>query len=245
MEYNRVSYRYKGEPKAALSEFSLTVPAGKVVALLGPNGSGKSTALGIGASWLKPVGGNFSASGGRAFLPQTERLAFSFSCLEYVVFGRAPHLSYLAVPTTRDSNLAAAALQTVGMADKTHRRITALSGGELQLVRIARALVQEAPFMILDEPTDMLDPAHIVAIGQAIRSIAGAGGGVLLSTHDIAFALSVADSVALLKDGLLMATGPVAATLTNENLAALYGVPFKVIAVPTPVFRVLQKTGTL
>jgi iron complex transport system ATP-binding protein len=236
MEYTRVSYTYKGESKAALSEFSLKVPAGKVVALLGPNGSGKSTALGIGASWLKPVSGAFAASGGRAFLPQTERLAFSFSCLEYVVFGRAPHLPYLAVPTSRDHDIAAAALQTVGMADKTQRRITALSGGELQLVRIARALAQEAPFMILDEPTDMLDPAHVVAVGQAMRAIAEAGGGVLMSTHDIAFALSVADSVALLKDGHLMATGPADSTLTSENLAALYGVPFSVKAVPTPVF---------
>ena len=236
MEYKRVSYTYKGESKAALSEFSLIVPAGKVVALLGPNGSGKSTALGIGASWLKPVSGDFAASGGRAFLPQTERLAFSFSCLEYVVFGRAPHLPYLAVPTSRDHDIAAAALQAVGMADKTHRRITALSGGELQLVRIARALAQEAPFMILDEPTDMLDPAHVVAVGQAIRAIAEAGGGVLMSTHDIAFALSVADSVALLKNGFLMATGPADSTLTSENLAALYGVPFSVKAVPTPVF---------
>lgn len=236
MEYSQVSYTYKGESKAALSEFSLTVPAGKVVALLGPNGSGKSTALGIGASWLKPVDGTFLASGGRAFLPQTERLAFSFSCLEYVVFGRAPHLPYLAIPTARDKDIAAAALQTVGMVDKIHRRITALSGGELQLVRIARALAQEAPFMILDEPTDMLDPAHVVAIGQAIRAIAGAGGGVLLSSHDIAFALSVADSVALLKDGFLMATGSAATTLTSDNLSALYSVPFSVIPVPTPVF---------
>ncbi len=237
MEYIRVSYCYKGEPKAALAEFSLTVPAGKVVALLGPNGSGKSTALGIGASWLKPTGGSFAASGGRAFLPQTERLAFSFSCLEYVVFGRAPHLPYLAVPTSRDRDIAATALQTVGMEDKANRRITTLSGGELQLVRIARALAQEAPFMILDEPTDMLDPAHVVAVGQAICAIAAAGGGVLLSTHDIAFALAVADSVALLKDGFLMATGPAATTLTSENLAALYGVPFSVKAVPTPVFE--------
>lgn len=236
MEYSQVSYTYKGEPKAALLEFSLNVPAGTVVALLGPNGSGKSTALGIGASWLRPTGGTFCASGGRAFLPQTERLAFSFSCLEYVVFGRAPHLPYLAVPTSRDKDIASAALQTVGMADRTQRRITTLSGGELQLVRIARALAQEAPFMILDEPTDMLDPAHVVAVGQAIRSIAASGGGVLLSTHDLAFALSVADTVALLKDGHLMATGSAAATLTSGNLAALYGVPFSVKAVPTPVF---------
>ena len=143
MEYFRTSYTYKGESRVALAEFSLNVPAGKVVALLGPNGSGKSTALGIGASWLRPTGGSFYANGGRAFLPQTERLAFSFSCLEYVVFGRAPHLPYLAVPTSRDHDIAAAALQTVGMADRTHRRITTLSGGELQLVRIARALAQE------------------------------------------------------------------------------------------------------
>ncbi|HAE23686.1 MAG TPA: ABC transporter ATP-binding protein, partial [Spirochaetaceae bacterium] len=154
LRFRTVSYRYKGEKTYALSDFSLSAQPGRVTALLGPNGSGKSTALGIAAGWLVPVGGSIEREGRVAFLPQMERLAFSFSCLEYVTFGRAPHLPYLGIPGGQDANLAREALARVGMAEKADKRVTALSGGELQLVRLARALVQEALWTVLDEPTD-------------------------------------------------------------------------------------------
>lgn len=234
MLYDGVSYRYRGEPADALTDLTLEVAPGGVTALLGPNGSGKSTALGLGADWLKASSGRVDRRGGAAFLPQSERLAFSFSCLEYVCFGRAPHLPYLAVPGDGDRDKALAALAAVGMEAKASRLITAISGGELQLVRIARALAQEAPFAILDEPTDMLDPAHVASVAAVLRRLAASGVGILLSTHDLAFALAVADRAALLKGGRLLRAGPTAEVLTCDGLSELYGTPFRMVPVPVP-----------
>jgi len=234
MLYDHVSYRYRGEASDALSDFSLELEPGGVTALLGPNGSGKSTALGLGADWLKPGSGRVDRRGGAAFLPQSERLAFSFSCLEYVCFGRAPHLSYLALPDVSDHAKALEALASVDMAAKADRRITALSGGELQLVRLARAFVQDAPFVILDEPTDMLDPAHVASVSHVIRRLSDSGVGVLVSTHDLAFALAVADRAALLKGGRLLCVGPTAEVLSCDGLSELYGTPFRMELVPVP-----------
>jgi len=235
MEFLDVSYRYKGERDDALLDFSLNVKPGRAMALLGPNGSGKSTALGLGAGWLQPGSGRIARGGPVAFLPQSERLAFSFSCLEYVSFGRAPHLPYLAVPSGADEDKARAALAEVGMGAKAERRITALSGGELQLVRIARALAQEAEYVLLDEPSDMLDPAHVATIGRAIRRLADSGAGVLFSTHDLAFALACADDAAMMRSGRLVSVGPTAETLACDALGDLYGTPFGLVELPTPL----------
>lgn len=235
MEFIEVGYRYKGASDDAVLGFDLSLQPGTVTAVLGPNGSGKSTILGIGSGWLAPSSGTVRRSGQAAFLPQTERLAFSFSCMEYVAFGRAPHLPYLAVPSRADKEATRHALESVGMQDKATRRITALSGGELQLVRIARALVQEAAWVILDEPTDMLDPAHIAAIGSIVRRIADSGAGVLLSTHDLGFALACADDAVLMRSGRLVARGPAAQMITCEALGDLYGTPFGLASIPTPL----------
>lgn len=236
LEFDKVSYRYDASSVNALDGFSLNLERGSVMALLGPNGSGKSTALGIGASWLKPHKGTFTADGMIAFLPQVERLAFSFTCLEYLGFGRAPHLPYLAVPTQREDAMALDALVRLGMDYVAHRRITSLSGGELQLVRIARTLVQDAPWLLLDEPSDCLDPAHAAKVGATIRSLALDGKGILFSTHDIAFARAHADKAALIKDGKISAHGPAQEILTEGHLAELYGHPFRTVPVPVPFF---------
>jgi iron complex transport system ATP-binding protein len=117
------------------------------------------------------------------------------------------------------------------------RRITALSGGELQLVRIARALAQEAAYVLLDEPSDMLDPAHAASIGDAIRRLTASGVGVLFSTHDLALALACADEAALMRSGRLVASGPTAEALDCEVLGELYGTPFGLTSLPTPLHR--------
>ncbi len=232
--FDGVSYTYRGEKVPALSSFSMRAERGKVCALLGPNGAGKSTALAIAAGWLKPDRGRFLAEGSVAFLPQMERLAFSFSCLEYVTFGRAPHLPYLAVPGGKDRELAMRALERVGMADKRDKRITAISGGELQLVRLARALAQEAAWAVLDEPTDKLDPSHSLAVGGVVREIAARGGGVVFSTHDLSFALDVADTTVLVRAGAVSREGPTADVVSPDELGLLYGTGFCLKTLPVP-----------
>lgn len=242
MDFSDVRYRYKGEDDDALRGFSLSAGRGRVMALVGPNGSGKSTALGVASGWLKPTGGRFARDGQAAFLPQSERLAFAFSALEYVTFGRAPHLPYLAVPSGRDEALALAALASVGMERSASRRVNALSGGELQLVRIARAMVQEADYVILDEPTDMLDPAHASALCSIVRGMAESGKGILLSTHDIAFALACADDAALIRDGRVMAVGPAPEALSCDALGGLFGLRFERRSLPVPDFMAHGRT---
>ncbi|MBN2874729.1 MAG: ABC transporter ATP-binding protein [Spirochaetales bacterium] len=234
MRFEDVSYRYKGESSMAVAGFSMELKQGSVVALLGPNGSGKSTVLGMGAGWLRASSGSVQQDGSVAFLPQTERLAFAFTCVEYVSFGRAPHLPYLALPSRDDEERSLGALAAVGMENRARRRITALSGGELQLVRIARALVQEASYVLLDEPSDMLDPAHVATIGTTIRRLADSGVGVLLSTHDLGFAIDTADEAVLMREGTILATGRVAEALECAALGELYGTPFRMASIPTP-----------
>lgn len=241
MKLNNVSYSYSKENGKALDNFSLELNPGSITALLGPNGSGKSTALGIAAGWLKPVGGIIEKNGTCAFLPQSERLAFAFNCIEYVCFGRAPHLSYMALPSKKDKDKAFAALIEVGMQNKEKRSITSLSGGELQLVRIARALAQEAEFIILDEPGEMLDPAHIARIGMLLTKLADSGKGILYSTHDIAFALAYSDNTALLKQGKLLHYGKSVNVINTASLEQLYDVSFAMAELPMPVKFSIEK----
>lgn len=229
-----LQYKYKGEPRPALDGFTAELSEGMVTALLGPNGAGKSTALGIAAGWRKPGSGRLERDGAAAFLPQMERLAFAFSCLEYVSFGRAPHLPYLGVPGGEDREIAADALRKVGMIEKRDKPITALSGGELQLVRLARALAQEAAWTVLDEPSDMLDPGHVAQVSAVLRGIAESGDGVVLSTHDLGFALAVADRAVLVKDGRALAAGPCAELITPEAMGELYGQRFGWARLPWP-----------
>lgn len=235
MIYKNVSYSYSPENGKALSDFSLELKAGSITALLGPNGSGKSTALGIGAGWLKPQNGSLTKQGSTAFLPQSERLAFSFSCLEYVCFGRAPHLPFFALPSSFDKEIALSALKKVGMDKNAKKSITAMSGGELQLVRIARALAQEAACIILDEPSEMLDPAHVSMISSVLLELAALGRTILFSTHDLSFALAVAGEAALLKSGRLLANGKSKDVINCKTLEQLFDIAFYNAELPQPV----------
>ncbi|MBU0935747.1 MAG: ABC transporter ATP-binding protein [Spirochaetes bacterium] len=236
LQLEQVSYRYRDAPRPALQDFSLRLEAGKVVALLGPNGAGKSTALALAAGWLKPATGRRSGDRQTAWLPQSERLSFAFTALEYVLFGRAPHLPFLQLPRASDEGLARRALERCGVAGLAGRRITTLSGGELQLVRLARCVAQEAHSYLLDEPTDMLDPAHIVQVALIIRSLSAEGQSILFTTHDISFAQHCAHEVVLLKAGRIAAAGPSADILTTERLQSVFEVPFALRQVPLPEY---------
>lgn len=237
LELKAVSYRYPDSPQPVLENFSLRLDSGRIHALLGPNGAGKSTVLGLATGALQAQTGSRTCSSRPAWLPQTERLSFSFTCLEYVLFGRAPHLPYLGLPKIDDEAQALAALTQTGMADKKQRRIISLSGGELQLVRLARCIAQDAAIIILDEPTDMLDPAHVVQVAGIIRQLAAAGRTLLFSTHDIGFALACAEQALLIKNGRLLGEGPAAKILEPGLLEQTFGVSFKLQALPVPRFK--------
>jgi iron complex transport system ATP-binding protein len=146
-----------------------------------------------------------------------------------VLMGRTAHGSLFAVPTARDREVSHAALERFGIAALSQRAYTEISGGERQLVLLARALAQEPRFVVLDEPTASLDFGNQGKVMREIRALAEAGLGVLFTTHDPNHAMRAATRAFLLRDGMRLAEGPVAEVLTRETLEDLYRAPVQVM----------------
>jgi iron complex transport system ATP-binding protein len=237
-----VSFRYGPGSPPALDRVSVEIPEGMVAALLGPNGSGKSTLLHLILGLLPPEAGKVHIMGqlqndyGRremsrllGLVPQEEHVAFDLSVLEYVLLGRAPYLDLLERPSADDRRLSYESLVTAGIESLGERPVPALSGGERQLVTVARALAQQPTILLLDEPTAHLDLANARRILHVLRSLKGAGKTIVFTTHDPNAAAAIADYVILLRGGKVLSSGPAAATLTAENLSATYGVNVEVL----------------
>jgi len=214
----------------------LDVAAGEVVGLLGPNGSGKSTLVRLISGVLAPQAGTIRIAGEAlaalprvevarrlAVVPQEPRFDLPFSVLETVLLGRHPHLAGVAFESERDLDVARHALARCGAEALAERSIDELSAGERQRVVFARALAQEAPVLLLDEPASFLDLRFQVELFDRVRELAGAGRAVLAVLHDLNLAAEYCDRVALLAGGRLQAVGGTAETLTYANLTRAYG----------------------
>lgn len=231
-----------GYPGRAVSRgIDLAVAGGEVLCLLGPNGSGKTTLFRTLIGLLPAQGGTVRLGGeplgrlsraevGRrvAYVPQSHAPVFPFTAHEVVLMGRTARLGLFAQPGDRDRRAAADALAMVGLADRYGSPYTDLSGGQRQLVLIARALAQEAPLLVMDEPTASLDFGNQALVLSEIRRLADTGLGIVLSTHDPDHAFAVGDRVALLQDGGIRGLGPPPAVLTGHALSAVYGVEVRV-----------------
>lgn len=243
LRLQRVCFRYGSGQPPVLNDLSVAFPSGAVTGLLGPNGGGKTTLLHILVGLLTPQSGTLEVAGRSAscytrrewgqlvgLVPQYEHIPFDVSVLDYVLFGRAPHLGPLDQPGARDEAVARAALESAGVLSLAERPVTALSGGERQLAMVARALAQDPRILLLDEPTSHLDPAHRRAVHDVLRQLAERGVAVIFSSHDPNLVASLADQVVLLRQGTLLASGPTAEVLTGERLTATYGIPVEVFA---------------
>jgi iron complex transport system ATP-binding protein len=217
---------------------NLDVAEGQVVALLGPNGSGKTTLLKTLLGLLPPLDGEVVVQGRPlgtmpirerarwiAYVPQVHAGTFAFTVEDVVLMGRSAHRSVFTGPSIRDRDVAHAAMARLGIGHLAGRPYTMISGGERQLALIARALAQEPRIVILDEPTASLDFGNQGKVMREIRALAGAGHGILFTTHDPNHALRAADRAYLLREGERIAEGPVGAVLTRERLEDLYRAP--------------------
>ena len=222
--------------KAVISNIDLSVAEGELVVLAGPNGSGKTTLLKTAGGLLPPLEGKVEINGKDIYsLRPRERAAFTaflfqvrdspwpFTVRETVEQGRFAYRGWLGSETREDREAVKAALEKADLASLADRRITELSGGELQRVYIARCLAQEAAFLLLDEPENNLDPRYSYIIMKLLAEIAGEGRGVIVSLHDLRLALRFAHRVALLSPhGVIHAIGTARETLTGENLGGVY-----------------------
>lgn len=232
------------------ADLNLAVEEGDIVCLLGPNGCGKTTLFRTLLGLLPAIGGAVLLDGQPisslkraevarriAYVPQAHAPPFPYEALDVVLMGRTARLARFAQPGATDRDAALSAMRRLGIGDLAGRDYSRLSGGQRQLVLIARALAQEAPLIVMDEPTASLDfgnEAQVLAIISDIaRAARVSGQGVVLSTHDPDQAFELDARVALMKDGGLFRFGPAEQVLTGEALSAVYGLPIAVERTPS------------
>lgn len=249
LSFHSVSFGYS-HAFPVLREVDFDLHPGRIAAILGPNGAGKTTLLSLTLGWLAawtgeihltgiPLGALSSRERGRlmALVPQSEHTPFDYTVLEYVLMGRAPHLPSLGMPSTSDIAIAHHALAQVGIDMLAERPVPQLSGGERQLMLLARALTQisdhpsnNSPtprLLLLDEPTAHLDLRNKVRLIQIMRRLRASGVTLLMTNHEPDVVLAVADDVLLMDAGQPSQFGTLDKVFTAEALSRTYGIPIR------------------
>jgi iron complex transport system ATP-binding protein len=235
------SFRYAEQD--LFSNLNLDVAKGELLCILGPNGCGKTTLLRCLNGSLRLREGSVRLNGKdisslsvvqiarvMGFVFQEHSTLFPYSVLEAVRMGRSPHLGLFSSPSKKDTEIAVASLEAVGIGRLKDKPYTKISGGERQLALIARALAQEPEVMLLDEPTSHLDFGNQILILETVERLAREKKlSIVMTTHFPNHAMMVSTKVALMKEGRFLAIGEPKQTMTETNLQRLYGVPVKVI----------------
>lgn len=241
---NNVFFGYRKE-QTVINGCSFKLGQGKIYCTLGPNGSGKTTLLRLLNGTLKPRTGSVLVKGMdvhrmskrmvarvMAFLPQEHHGVFPYKVLDMVVMGRNAHLNLFSRPRREDYILARKALDMIGIGHLEDDCYMEVSGGERQMVFLARAVAQEASYYIMDEPTSHLDFKNQYRIMEVLRqTVRQRGCSVITAMHDPNLALSFADEILMVKEGRLLKFGPAAMVITRENLSALYEMDLKIAEV--------------
>ncbi|WP_262180903.1 heme ABC transporter ATP-binding protein [Haloarcula laminariae] len=218
-----------------LSDVSLTAERGSVVGLVGPNGAGKTTTLRTLRATLSPDSGTVRVAGDPieglsskqvsrrvASTPQATTLSFDFTVRQTVEMGRTPHLGRFERADGDDEDAVAAAMERADVARFADRPVTSLSGGERQRVLLARALAQETPVLVLDEPTSSLDINHAVNTLELVAGLAREGKTAVAAIHDLNLAARYCDELVLLADGEVRAAGEPRAVLQSPTLKGAF-----------------------
>ena len=233
-----------------LQDVSVDVPAGRWVGVVGPNGAGKTT-------FLRAIGGHIPFRGqidlqgtpinemsaaaraqALAFVRQARSLTFDFTVEEFVLLGRAPHRGWLEAYGAADRRRVQSVLAQVDLEGFESRSVLSLSGGEMQRVFLAQALVQDTDLLLLDEPTAHLDVHYQFSFLDEVRAQVDDGRTVLAVGHDLELAARYADRLLLVADGALQAQGAPAAVLTPDRIAEVFGMRAKVGRHPDGTLRV-------
>jgi iron complex transport system ATP-binding protein len=259
LQFEDVRIRYPGAESCAVNGVSFDAVAGAVTAVTGPNGSGKSTLVRALLRRVPLEGGRISVGGVPltslspravarrvAVVPQREEPAFPLTVRDYIALGRFPYAGRWSGGTESDAAAIAAAVARAGVSDLLGRDTDALSGGEWQRVRVARALAQGGQALVLDEPTTFLDVAHEMAMFELLAELARSGMVVLLITHQLNLVARFAQQVVLLHHGVVAAAGPPADVMIGTTLEQVYEWPLVVAhdpAVGAPMLIPLRTPG--
>jgi iron complex transport system ATP-binding protein len=234
-------------PRTVIDGVSFEVEEGSVFGLLGPNGAGKTTLLRAVAGLLRlSSGGIFvqcralaawrraDLARQLALLPQSPTLPPLFDVRSVVALGRTPYLGWLAAERRDDTRAIAAALREADVEEFAARPVGQLSGGEQRRVALARALAQETPVLLLDEPTSSLDLRYQASTLALVRRLARERGlTALVVLHDLTLASQFCDRVALMADGRLLAAGTPGEVFEPATLSAAFGTPLTALSHPT------------
>ena len=225
--------------KTLLDDLSFDVQAGEYLTIIGPNGAGKSTLLKCLDNLLTDWTGNILFDGVSlkhipqidlarriAFVQQSVTTLFSFTTQQLVEMGRFPHLNWLSPLSENDRRIVKEAMTDMGIDHLSHRPLDTLSGGEMQKVHLATALVQQADVLLLDEPTTYLDYKYQSEIGRLLRSINRQGQTIIEVTHDVNRALLDATHVIALSEGKRVFDGGPAFLMDTDHLRNIYGIDF-------------------
>ena len=250
LAFDRVSVTLGGA--RVVDRLSAQVGDGEWVALIGPNGAGKTTALRAVAGLVGYEGEvRVFADDARALprkqlarrialVPQVPLLPADITVREYVLLGRTPYLSYLGSERRADHLAADSAIEQLDLGEFTQRRLDTLSGGERQRATLARALAQDAPILLLDEPTAALDVGRQQQVLEIVDGLRASRGLTVLSTmHDLTLAGQYADRLLLLDRGCLVAAGSAGAVLTRALITEHYGADVDVVDSPGSGFVVI------
>lgn len=245
-----LTYRYAKTAAPVLQGISFSAESGDFLSVLGANGAGKSTLFRCLLGGLTDYTGAIALDGRDvrtlsrretaehiAYIPQIHRPTFGYSVLDTTLMGLTRQLSPFRSPTPEMEKQAMDALEQMGVAQLAERNFATLSGGEQQLVLIARALCQQSDILVMDEPTSSLDYGNQLRVLERVRLLAQQGYTVLLSTHDPQHALRFSRRVLALSGGQVAAEGDTAEVLTPGLLRRLYGV--EAVLLDTPCGRVL------
>ena len=241
IEVKDLSFSYSERP--VLHNINFSVGRGEFLSILGPNGVGKSTlfrcVLGLLSGYTGQVlvdgtdSRTFStreAAKHIAYIPQSSRSIFNYSVFDIVLMGRTSGLATFRSPGKADRELCHWAMEKVGITRLADRCFHRLSGGEQQLVLIARALVQKAPILMLDEPTANLDFGNQLLVLEQARSLAQEGYTVIQTTHHPEQSYMFSDRILAIQNGRVLVEGAPKTVLTEENIRLLYGVDVDVVS---------------
>ena len=242
VDVKNISFSYDKDSPAVFENISFSIEKGDVLCVLGPNGTGKTTLIKCINGLHKVNEGEVYLNGANiqnlsfrdisrtvGYIPQGHVPSFPFTVFDVVLMGRSPYVNITSSPKEKDREIAMNALETLGIEDLKDKPYTNLSGGERQLVFLARVLAQEPDLLILDEPTNHLDFGNQIKLLEIIEQLSKLGLAVIMSSHYPDHAFLAASKVAIMKDKGFIDIGAPDDVLSEENLKKAYGIDVKLM----------------